>query len=330
MKKVSIIIPLYKSENYICKLLESVIKQTYANLEIILVDDGSPDDSGRIADDYSLLDSRIMVIHKLNGGTCEARNVGLQRVTGDYLMFVDGDDWLELDCVQYLVTLLEDNNAEMALTDSIFTTRDRVQNIEDNVRVWTNKEAVANIVNTFYIPVGPWNKLYSMKVIHDNDISFSVAWFGEGLFFSVMAAQYSKKVVVGHRKIYNYRLNNPNSGCTKREVINAINSLNNILYIKEKLIVSDEKIQQALNWHIWTNNFNLISYVIGASKEAEYKDNYINAKRELKQLLPDVLKHDMLTLRNKLRIYLSSYFPRIMAQYYLKRAEKEFEKDKIS
>ena len=107
-KKVSIVVPVYKSEKYLRKLIESMIKQTYSNIEIILVDDGSPDNSGVICDEYANKDSRILVIHKENGGTCDARNTGLKKASGYYLMFADGDDWLEEDCVEYLVKLIED------------------------------------------------------------------------------------------------------------------------------------------------------------------------------------------------------------------------------
>ena len=138
MKNVSIIVPLYKSERYLPKLLNSILEQTYTNLEVILVDDGSPDDSGIIADEYKKKDNRISVIHKQNGGCCEARNAGLDIATGYYLMFADGDDWLEPDCVEYLVKIAEENNCEMSTTDAIFTTRDGV--IEDGKKLLSSKE----------------------------------------------------------------------------------------------------------------------------------------------------------------------------------------------
>ena len=152
--KVSIIIPLYKSEKYIRKLADSILNQTYHDLEVIFIDDGSPDRSGTIADEYAEKDSRFKSFHQKNGGTCAARNKGLSEATGEYIMFADGDDWLEPDCVEYLVSILENNNADMSMTDSIFTTRDRKQNDTDNVRIWTNKEEVAGSINMFMIAVG--------------------------------------------------------------------------------------------------------------------------------------------------------------------------------
>ena len=95
MKKVSIVVPVYKSEAFLPKLIDSVLGQSYTNFELILVDDESPDNSGKICDDYAQKDKRILVIHKKNGGCCDARNKGLEVATGEYLMLADGDDWLE-------------------------------------------------------------------------------------------------------------------------------------------------------------------------------------------------------------------------------------------
>ena len=327
MKKVSVIVPLYKSEKFLDKLIVSIMGQTYQSFEAILVDDGSPDSSGEIADRYAGKDERISVIHKENGGTCDARNAGLAAASGDYLIFADGDDWLEPDCMEYLVKLLEDNDADMSMTDSIFTTRDRIQNDIDNIRIWDNKQAVAGIINTFIIPVGPWNKLYKMESIRDHNLLFSVAWFGEGLYFSTMAAMYSDKVAVGHRKVYNYRLNNTNSGCTLKEPKNAVNSLNNILYIKKCLTVDGPEIQEALNWHIWTNNFILMQYIVGAKAIEDYREEYQSARKELIRLYPFVMKHRLLSPKKKVMITLKTLFPKLMSIYVNDKINREFRKD---
>lgn len=319
-KKVSIVIPLYKSEKFLPKLLDSVVDQTYKNLEIILVDDGSPDNSGKIADDYKEKDDRIVVIHKANGGCCDARNKGLEKATGYYLMFADGDDWLESDCIEYLVRIAEENGCEMSTTDAIFTTRDRVQNESDNVRVWSPEKALWGIIRTDVIPVGPWNKLYTMDVVKKNSISFSVPWFGEGLYFSAMNAQFSNKTAVGHRKIYYYRLNNPNSGCTVKEVQNGINALRNIKYIKRKAVLHNPEIDNAFDWHIWCNNGVLIQYIVAASAEKEYKEMLSACKKERWNLLPSVLLHSGLNLKLQLSAIAGTVAPTIMA----KRAERKF------
>lgn len=326
---VSVIVPLYKSEAFLPKLLDSLEAQTYEYLEFILVDDGSPDRSGEIADKYARQDSRFTVVHQENGGTCAARNTGLSVATGDYLMFADGDDWMEEDCIEYLVCLMEDNDCQMSMTDSVFTTRDRVQNKQDNVRVWTSEEAVAGIINTFRIPVGPWNKLYSADVIREHNLSFSVSWFGEGLYFSTMAAQWSNRVAVGHRKVYDYRLNNPNSGTTVKRVENGVSALENILYIRDHLEIDSPDIQDALNWHIFTNNFNLLAYVVGSGDKSSYLREYERAKAGIRSYLKPALSNRYLTRGMKLRMIAEAFFPDAIAKRSLERSKKAFEQDRM-
>ena len=231
--------------------------------------------------------------------------------------------------MEYLVRIAEENGCEMATTDAIFTTRDRRQNEVDNIRVLNRNKAVASIINTFIIPVGPWNKLYTMEVVKKNNISFSVPWFGEGLYFSTMNAQFSNKLAVGHRKIYNYRLNNPNSGCTVKEVQNGYNSLNNILYIKEQLVVHDKDIENALNWHIWSNNFNLVNYIYSAGAVDTYKIDYEKSLNEMKRLMPIVLKHNLLPLKHKVSVFLRTLFPILFIKRANIKAKYAFKNDKM-
>ena len=111
--KVSIIIPVYKVEKYIDKCIQSIMNQTYRNIEIILVDDGSPDSCGEICDYYAKKDNRVKVVHKMNGGLSDARNYGIEVATGKYILFVDSDDWVELDTAGYLVDLALINSSDI-------------------------------------------------------------------------------------------------------------------------------------------------------------------------------------------------------------------------
>lgn len=113
MDKVSVIIPVYKVELYIRQCLDSVVNQTYKNLEIIIIDDGSPDSCGAICDEYARSDARVSVVHKVNGGLCAARNDGIRMATGDWLTFVDSDDWLELDYFENMVGSLSQKKPDV-------------------------------------------------------------------------------------------------------------------------------------------------------------------------------------------------------------------------
>lgn len=116
MKKVvSIIIPVYNVEEFIFKTVKSVMNQDYKDIEIILVDDGSPDNSAKIIDELAKRDDRIVCVHKDNGGVSSARNVGLRMALGEYVTFIDGDDWVEPNYISYLLNLVESNNCQIGI-----------------------------------------------------------------------------------------------------------------------------------------------------------------------------------------------------------------------
>lgn len=324
--KVSIIVPIYKSEAFINKLVDSILNQTYKNIELILVDDESPDNCPKICDDYAKKDKRVIVIHKKNGGTCDARNVGLDYVSGEYLTFADGDDWMEPDCIEYLLKILKENNANMSTTDAIFTTRDRKQNEFENIKCLNSDEAVCELLYD-RIPVGPWNKLYTTSIIKNNNITFSVPWFGEGLYFSVMSAQKSKRMAVGHRKVYNYRLNNPNSGTVVMKVENGINSLENIIFISKNLDSKENKVRYAANWHIWQNYFNLMMFIIGNDSINKYSQKYKECKKYLRKNAFPVAINSDISLKEKIKIVFKALFPKYIITNGLKNAKKAFNND---
>ena len=325
MKKVSIVAPVYKSETFLPQLIESILGQTYTNWELIMVDDGSPDQSGEICDNYASSDNRIKVIHQKNAGVSEARNTGLKAVTGYYLTFVDGDDWFEPDCIEYLVGLMENNDCQMAMTDSLFTTSNRRQNKTDNVRIWSSEEAICRILYT-EVPVGAWNKIYTTEIIKKNNISFPIRWFGEGLYFSIKGAEVSNKVAVGHKKVYDYRLNNPQSGTTVRKVEDGVGSLNNIRYIQDHLFIRTSKTIKASTWHIHRNCFNLLWFILGEGRKSEYNELYTSTRKELLALTPAVFLHSEVNFIQKCIILLTGLFPRISAQIATRRRNIKFKK----
>ena len=110
---VTVIIPVYNVEKYINRCLDSVIRQTYKNLEIIIVNDGSTDNSGKMCDEYAKLDNRIIVIHKDNGGLSQARNIGIEKSTGEYICFIDSDDYVELNMIEDLYNACAKNEVKM-------------------------------------------------------------------------------------------------------------------------------------------------------------------------------------------------------------------------
>lgn len=325
-EKVSIIVAFYKSEPFIKKCIESIINQTYKNIEIILVNDGSPDNCGKICDEYANKDSRIVVIHKKNGGACEARNYGIDRTTGEYIVIVDGDDWLSNDYVEYMLNLVKEENCDMALSDSIFTTRDQKQNENDYKKIWTPEEAACQIIYPNF-PIGPWNKIYRTSLIKNNNIRFDIPWSGEGLYFATMAAQYSNKVAVGHRRVYNYRLNNEGSGLTNYKVIMGINALSNIKLIGERSIIKTNRLKNAVNWHIWKNHNFLLKLIVATDSKEEYLKEYKECLVYLRKNMFDVIKYSEISTREKIRTVYTGLFPIFFAKRSLKIQARELKKD---
>ena len=325
-RKVTIIVAIYNSEKFLRKCIESIIGQTYKNLEIILVDDGSPDNSGRICDDYAKEDKRIKVIHRKNGGACAARNSGLMAATGEYVSIIDGDDWLESDYIEYLMKIVNDLHVDMAMTDKIFTTRDRIQIKNDIIEKITPEEAAMRIVYPI-VPIGPWNKIYSLKLIRDNNISFNVPWSGEGLYFSFMAAQNSRAVGMGHRKIYNYRLNNAGSGLTNYKLEMGTNALTNAKSLQNKIKTKSKRLLNAVRWHIWKNYYFVLKLIIATKGKEQNKLLYRETKNELRKMMPSVAVKSEVPFRQKIVIVLKSLFPLCFVRRELKKEREGLKKD---
>lgn len=324
--KVSLIVAIYKSEKFLPKLIDSIINQTYRNLEIILVDDGSPDNSGLICEQYAKRDNRIKVVHKKNGGACEARNTGLNMATGKYVAIIDGDDWLELDFVEYLLNIALKTKADMVLSDKIFTTRDRKQTKNDKIEVWTASQAATAIIYP-KMEIGPWNKLYSIELLKKNNISFSVPWSGEGLYFASTAAQCANRVGVGHKKIYNYRLNNANSGLTNYNLQMALNAEWNIKNIKNNLKIQNKELEEACNYHIWRNQNFIIFLIVATNSMKENKELYKKCKKNMIKWLPSRFMYSDISLKSKMGMVRTAFFPVFMAKRGLKKSRKALKND---
>ena len=168
--KVSVILPIYNVGKYFAECMESVLDQTYSNIEVILVDDGSTDNSGKIADNYASKDKRVRVIHQANAGVSVARNVGINSATGKYVCFSDPDDILKKDYVEYMLSMCEENHAEISVCAEVFTTFMPHQ-CTPNVLVVSGEEAAAQILYG-KITVGCYSKMFSKAFLATNNIRF--------------------------------------------------------------------------------------------------------------------------------------------------------------
>lgn len=204
---ISIIIPVYNVEEFLDECVESVIKQTYTNLEIILIDDGSTDLSGKKCDEWAARDPRIIVIHKENGGLSDARNAGLKIARGKYIGFVDSDDMIHSQMYQCLYETMEKTNSEISCCGvkkaSIFQDFVMQELHCSEVRSYTAKEAMVSIIKDDKIQVTVWNKLY-LKTVIDN-LYFEFGKCHEDEFWSYQVLSRAEKIVVLEAEYYGYR-----------------------------------------------------------------------------------------------------------------------------
>lgn len=217
--KISIITPIYNSEKTIEKCVKSQINQTYDNIEIILVDDGSKDNSGDICDKYCNMDNRIQVIHKKNEGVAEARNVGLSKATGKWILFVDSDDYLENNACENLIKItgLDDDIDIIIGTSNLVKNGYKVKNTvaKHNYSGIINEDDKKNLIKNIFVNkneefsyVGtPWAKLYNAEFLKKNEVKFKRGLqLGEDMNFNFEAFFKASKIYFYKEPIYNYAI----------------------------------------------------------------------------------------------------------------------------
>ena len=225
MIKFSIIVPCYNVERYLPKCIESLCNQTLKDIEIILVDDGSPDNSGKICDEWAAKDNRIRVIHKFNGGVSAARNDGLAIAIGEYVLFCDSDDWMEQNACELLYEAGKKNNAEVVIGDVNQIFGERIQRVYfyDKDFVTTDRKYIDELIKTNfckkYCPNpyagkpafgygGPWNKAVKRDFLIEHNIQFDVrvkGIFDDILYTAYILANATTIIYVQH-PVYNYRI----------------------------------------------------------------------------------------------------------------------------
>lgn len=217
-EKISVIVPVYNVETTLENCVNSIINQTYTNLEILLIDDGAKDNSGKICEKLALKDDRIKVYHKENGGLSDARNYGLDRVTGRYIAFLDADDYIVPEFYDYLIKLIKiEDNIDIAQAsflridiDDINRSEGLLKNenkkITEIVKVNTNIEALEKLygpILTEYLDfVVVWNKLYKKELF--DDIRFPVGKLHEDEYTTYKVLYKARKVVESNKKIHGY------------------------------------------------------------------------------------------------------------------------------
>ncbi len=206
-EKISIIVPVYQVEKYLEKCINSILAQTYKNLEIILVDDGSTDNCPAICDRFQAEDPRIKVIHQENGGLSHARNVGMEHATGDFIGFVDSDDWIEPNMYEVLMSALQETGADVAVCNRQVEYEDskpmQINQKSPEKKLYSPEDALRKIFNGensifFYA----WNKLYKRNVLAD--IEFPKGKLHEDIPWTTQVIGNAKGIVSIDCPLYHY------------------------------------------------------------------------------------------------------------------------------
>ncbi len=234
---VSIIVPVYNVQLYVERCLDSLIGQTYSNIEIIVVNDGSTDLSGEICANYSKKDTRIQLIKQANQGLSAARNKGLDYCSGTYIMFVDSDDWISTNTVAILLADIEQQNVQLSMCDYL-----KVENgdfvepateVNNSITVFKKEDAIRKML------LGSWwsacMKLYQASIF--NNLRFPVGRTNEDYAIMIYVFEQCKMVSFNNQKLY-YYLNRPDSICTSNLNIKKFDEVYNTLdvsqYVREK------------------------------------------------------------------------------------------------
>ena len=232
--KISIIIPIYKVEAYLCECVDSVLAQTYKDIEIILVDDGSPDRCPTICDEYGQKDTRVKIIHKQNGGLSDARNFGFKECTGEYVVFLDADDWwIGKNTLEKVVTFLV-QNPDILFFDRV-TYCDNGQVIYpkgmslSNINGKPLTEAVEMLLNNSKFIVSACNKFVKTSLLKENGIEFQKGLVCEDIDWTFQILEHAKSLYGYDKPFYGYR---KRSGSITATI--GLKNIKDLLYIIEK------------------------------------------------------------------------------------------------
>ena len=294
MKKeplVSIIVPIYNVEKYIVKGVESLCNQNYKNIEIILVDDGSPDRSPELIDDIAQRDKRVKVIHKTNGGVSSARNVGINHSNGDYIMFVDGDDWVDPSYVSFFVNMIVESNHSIGMNYNYYYDSGRT-NTDSNDFTIIDKNIAAESIYNGDIFVAVWNKIYSKVFLDKNQIRFNEEiWFGEGMLFNIECLKYTNEIAVCKKSLYHQT---PNQESAMRAFnLNSFLCGIKSMELQKQIIKSfSDSVQNAWELHLYGYNRSIIDGLIKTDAVNKHKEVYKKCVRLLRHNIAIPIKYE--------------------------------------
>lgn len=300
---ISVIIPIYNMEKYLKKCVWSVINQSYQNLEILLIDDGSKDNSPQICDEFSKKDKRIKVFHKENGGLSDAKNYGLKKARGNYVTFVDSDDWIETNMYEEMMLKMQSENADISICG-------RYIDYENGKSIkWYNpnemkmdREKSLIYLNSFYkFDMASWDKIYKKELF--DGIEFPYGKKCEDAYTTYLLFARCKKIIYIPQCFYHYFQRN---GSISRNL--EINM--DYIYAADEQMKYIEKVFQNISWAARTNYaFSIKStYQVSIERNIKLNEECIELKKSVKKYTMEVLNNKYISIKKKVTFILFAYF----------------------
>ena len=330
MSLITVIIPVYNGERYLEECISSAISQTYKCLQIIIVNDGSTDNSKSIIENFKKRDKRILFIDKENSGVSASRNIALNETKGGYVCFLDQDDVLENSYIEYLHSLIVETKSDISVTPFPYRFRDKHKNVcdrgSDGIKTITGEKAMENMLLYKYV-IAPWCKMFSVNLIKKNNISFDKRFFsGEGFLFSLDCYKVAEKVAVGDKTLYCYRVGNPTSGMTKysQSIINSSLGAQEVITNRFENTSSEIKLACAYaKWHTYTDCLNMIIGCNAIDKNPQqYKEilNYVRDNAHIAQKVSISMKEKGKAAMYQINPYIAA---KIINRFRKRRFTKE-------
>lgn len=289
--KISVIIPVYNAQEYLDVCIPSVLEQSYTDFELLLINDGSTDSSGEICDNFAVKDARVKVFHKENGGVSSARNIGLKNATGEWITFVDSDDFISENYFQPTLKF----KAQDYIVLNSNQLRDNKKSIFRSYesKVLELKDFLSNY-RLFTDFASPWGRFFKKSIIHQNEITFDERLNnGEDVLFNLEYIFHCKTVALSNLTSYNYRII-PNSLSSKKMSVEYVENLYNRIY---SALQAYSKNSEFISSHI---SFAAIGYYFSILKSNR---EWTEKKLRMKKLINRHKKHMIISAENQ-RIHL--------------------------
>ena len=288
MPKVSIVVPIYNTEKYLAQCIDSILAQTFTDFELILVNDGSKDNSGKICDEYALKDSRIVVIHKENGGVSSARNKGIEIAQGEWISFIDADDWITPLYLSDLITDITSSFADIVLHGriNVLSSNEKII-IKPNNDTYSATNDCSEFFNEFNILkfCAPFSKLFKLSIIRNNHIRFNVSLrIGEDCDFLLKYLSNCNLIKTSETANYNYLIHNSSAS---HKLNSFKNELDELIYLSETYhtFSMSKKVSQSF----WQQYNKMVTLRIERILFSIYNTNDLDIATRLNQLnkIPD-------------------------------------------